>query len=76
MKLYTIPQGSRIKAETRDQKGKKVGDYVVFHKIDGAYSYCTVEGKPEEICHLSANQELTLHKDGYYTLGSPEPINK
>ena len=68
MKLSTIPQESRIKAETRDEKGNKLGDYVIFHNLDGAFSYCTVEGKPTEVVHLSANQELIFTKDGYYTL--------
>jgi hypothetical protein len=66
MKLYEIPQGGRIKAETSNEKGK-LGDYIIFHKLDGMYSYCTVEGKPEEVCHLSASQELTKNGD-YYEL--------
>ena len=67
MKLYDIPRESRIKAETSNESGK-LGDYITFHKLDGAFSYCTVEGKPEEVCHLSATQELTLTEDGYYEL--------
>jgi len=70
MQLHEIPRGSRIKAETRNEKGK-LGDYVIFHNLDGMYSYCTVEGKPEEVVHLSALQELTLSGTGserYYEL--------
>ena len=67
MKLYEIPKGSRIKAETSNERGK-LGDYIIFHKLDGAYSYCTVEGKPGEVCHLSANQDLELSDEGYYEL--------
>ncbi len=66
MKLYEIPRGSRIKAETSNEQGK-LGDYIIFHKLDGMFSYCTVEGKPDEVCHLSASQELTLNGD-YYEL--------
>jgi len=66
MKLYEIPRGSRIKAETSNESGK-LGDYIIFHKLDGAYSYCTVEGRPGEVCHLSANQDLKLNGD-YYEL--------
>lgn len=66
MKLYEIPRGSRIKAETSNEDGK-LGDYIIFHKLDGAFSYCSVEGRPEEICHLSANQDLKLNGD-YYEL--------
>ncbi len=67
MKLYEIPQGSRIKAEATNNKGEKVGDFIVFHHIDGAYSYCTVEGT-DKVCHLSASQELTKSDDGYYEI--------
>lgn len=65
MKLYEIPRESRIKAETNDENGK-VGDYIIFHHVDGMFSYCTVEGKPEHVCHLAANQELELSEDGCY----------
>jgi hypothetical protein len=64
MKLYEIPKGSRIKAETSNDKGK-LGDFIIFHHLDGMYSYCTVEGT-DEVIHLPANQELTLSDEGYY----------
>lgn len=69
MKLYELPRdkGIRIKAETSNDKGK-LGDFIIFHHLDGAFSYCTVEGKEGELCHLPASQELSLHKDGYYEL--------
>jgi len=67
MKLYQIPRESRIKAETFNDQGK-LGDFIIFHKLDGAYSYCTVEGCPQEVCHLSVNQELQLSDEGYYEL--------
>lgn len=61
MKLYELPRdkGIRIKAETYEGD-KKLGDFIVFHHIDGIYSYCTIEGKepPNNVCHLGANQEL------------------
>jgi len=66
MKLHEIPQGSRIKAETFNGKNEKLGDFIVFHRLDGAYSYCTVDGT-DEVCHLSANQELK-EVSGYYEL--------
>ena len=68
MKLYEIPKESRIKAETSNKEGK-LGDFIIFHHLDGMYSYCSVEGKPEKICHLSANQELKK-VDDYYELNS------
>lgn len=64
--LAEIPKESRIKAETSNDKGK-LGDFIIFHHLDGMYSYCTVEGT-DEVCHLSRQQPLTLHKDGYYEL--------
>jgi hypothetical protein len=66
MKLHEIPKGSRIKAETSNEKGK-LGDFIVFHHLDGMYSYCTVEGTTKA-CHLHVNQELTLSDEGYYEL--------
>jgi len=65
MKLYEIPKGSRIKAETNNETGK-VGDFIIFHRLDGMYSYCTIEGTTE-VCHLGANQELKKTED-YYEL--------
>jgi hypothetical protein len=67
MKLYEIPEGSRIKAETGKEDGTKLGDYIIFHHIDGLFSYCTVEGTNES-CHLVAGQELKLSDEGYYEL--------
>jgi hypothetical protein len=64
MKLYEIPKNSRIKAETTVGT-KKLGDFIVFHHLDGAYSYCTVEGT-KHVCHLSSSQELKLSDEGYY----------
>jgi hypothetical protein len=66
MKLYEIPNGSRIKAETSNSNGK-LGDYIIFEHLDGMYSLCTIEGT-DEVCHLPATQELTLSEEGYYEL--------
>lgn len=67
MKLYEIPRGSRIKAETIDDEGNKLGEFIIFHHLDGMYSYCTVEGT-DRACHLSVTQQLELSEEGYYTL--------
>ena len=67
MKLYVIPKGSRIKAVTTDENGQKKGDFVIFHHLDGLFSYWTVEGT-EDVCHLAVNQDLTLSEEGYYEL--------
>lgn len=66
MKLYEIPKGSRIKADVTNGENDIIGTFIAFHHLDGAYSYCTVEGT-DEVCHLSVNQELEKEGD-YYVL--------
>lgn len=66
LRLYDIPRFSRIKAETHDEHGNKIGDFILFHKLDGAYSYCTIEGT-DTPCHLGAFQPLKKTGD-YYEL--------
>lgn len=66
MKLYEIPRGSRIKADTFNDQGELLGEFIIFNNLDGMYSHCTVEGT-DEVCHLSASQELKKIKD-YYEL--------
>lgn len=71
MKLYELPRdkGVRIKCETSTLHGKKLGDFITFHHVDGMYSYCTVEGHPKEVVHLSAVAEVELDKSGeFYNL--------
>lgn len=71
MKLYELPQrqGIRIKAQTLNGNAEILGQFIIFHHIDGAYSYCTVEGHPNEVCHLSASQELKKEESNdYYEL--------
>lgn len=67
IRLYELPEGSRLKAETFNDAGEKLGDFIIFHHADGMYSYCTVEGKENEACHLSAVQQLSKVGD-YYEL--------
>lgn len=66
-KLHEIPKYSRIKAETTDDKGNVLGDFIVFGHLDGMYSYCWVEGHESEICHLGCMQTLKKVED-YYIL--------
>lgn len=69
MKLYELPRdkGIRIKTETSNDKGK-LGDFIIFHHIDGMFSYCTIENT-DEVCHLSASTELKKSENGdYYEL--------
>lgn len=64
MKLYEIPKGSKI----------KIGEHnVTFHKIDGMYSYCTIDGT-EDVIHLSASANLTKVDDVYELENTPSLI--
>ena len=68
IKLHEIPQGSKIKAETFNDKGEKLGDFITFHNLDGMYSYCTIDGLDKDnVCHLYALQQL-VDKGDYYEL--------
>lgn len=61
MKLYEIPEGSKIKAET-ESDGRK-GEWIKFFHIDGMYSYCETEhGVP---VHIFAGTELKKEGDYY-----------
>lgn len=66
IKLYNVPQ--RVKGGLKihglkDEKGKDI--VVLFHHLDGAYSYCTIEGT-KKVVHLSASTPLiTLENDEY-----------
>lgn len=64
--LYDIPCESRIKAETTNDDGTKAGDFIIFHHLDGMYSFCTIEGT-KDVVHLSASQPLKKVGD-YYEL--------
>ena len=49
MKLYEVPRNTRIKVEDLELN---------FHRIDGAYSYCTTDNN--EIVHLAAWTEVEI----------------
>lgn len=60
MKLYEIPEGSKIKTE----KG-----IITFHHIDGMYSFCTADGVTgNNIVHLNASTPLKKEGDYYEIL--------
>ena len=58
MKLYDIPEQSKIYEECSDDS-----TYLIFHHIDGMYSYCKSE--KGGVMHIGASQELSKYKDGY-----------
>lgn len=68
IKLYNLPQrvegGLKIHG-LKDDEGKDV--VVLFHHLDGMYSYCTVEGT-DKIVHLSAITPLVTLGEGEYKI--------
>lgn len=61
MKLYEVPRGSKITCEKPD--GPPGTNYsgpleVTFHKLDGAYSYCTTD--KGEVVHLHAWEDVEI----------------
>lgn len=64
MRLYNLQRGEDNKIYgLKDLEGKDIT--VIFGHLDGAYSYCWIEGEPEKVVHLSASTPLELFKDGY-----------
>ena len=67
--LYELPRSK----EGINIYGLKNGDgedvIVKFHRIDGAYSYCKVDG---ETVHLHASTKLVKHEDGYKVVEEEE----
>ncbi len=58
MKLYEIPNGSKIHESCSDGS-----TFFTFHRIDGSYSTCTTE--KGALVHLRASCPLVAHEDGY-----------
>jgi hypothetical protein len=63
MKLYKVPKNTWVipTEETRAPPGARpvsVGEPVLFHHIDGMYSYCVDVW--DNIVHLPAWQEVTI----------------
>ena len=57
MKLYEIPQGSKIKIDE---------GLITFHHTDGMYSYCTADWlKKDNVIHLAVYTPLKKVKDYY-----------
>lgn len=65
VKLYQLPRKKGIKIYGFDIMGEPEGTAIIFGSIDGMYSVCWVDGKPDKIVHLSATTPLIKYKDGY-----------
>ena len=59
-RLHEIPLNSKIKCECSDGS-----DYIIYHKPDGLYSFCTSE--KGNIMHLHIGTKLVKEND-YYVL--------
>jgi hypothetical protein len=57
-RLFDIDRESKIYGECSDGSA-----YLIFHRLDGAYSYCTTE--KGGVIHLSVGTPLEKHEDGY-----------
>ena len=53
MKLYQVPCNTRIKLAT--------GEEILFHHIDGMYSYCTND--QGQVVHIAAFTEVEIKSD-------------
>lgn len=69
LKLYELP--ARPKQPIKiyglivgNAQGEQIKAVVLYHHIDGMYSYCTIENS-KEVIHLHCGTELKKYKDGY-----------
>jgi hypothetical protein len=74
MELYKIPRGSKlhIKAAKND---KEPLEWVTatYHRPDGMYSYCTVDGwEQPNTFHLHIATPMKLREDGKYEIETPQ----
>lgn len=70
MYLHELPGRPEKPIKIYGLKGGKVGEkahdmVVLFHHLDGMYSYCTVEGDKDAVIHLSAATPIEKYEDGY-----------
>lgn len=71
IRLYDLKEGDVINARCTDDNGKLIGDQIVFHHLDGMYSYCTVKGTDKPV-HLAGATPLKEEGDGTYSLTEEE----
>lgn len=67
--IYELPRHRGIKiygyAVLGEEETDERGNVLIFNHVDGMFSHCHVEGKPEKVVHLSATTPLVKYKDGY-----------
>lgn len=75
LKLYNLPQRTENGIPIHGAKAQDSGEDIVllFHHLDGMYSYCTVQDpeapndKTGKVVHLSASTPL-VYEDGKYRI--------
>ena len=65
MKLYEVPRNTKVRvrenfASPPGAPELKKGDEIMFHHVDGMYSYCTRDG---EVVHLAAWADVEVIED-------------
>lgn len=76
IRLYDLPPRPENPIRIYGLSGNGGKIVVLYHHIDGMYSYCTVEDdKSNDLghTHLSVSTPLVKHKDGYKV--APEPVD-
>ena len=64
MKLYDVPEGSRIKISTKNtqippsHRSIKEEEEFIFHRLDGMFSYCTTDNG--EVVHIAGWTEVEI----------------
>ena len=77
MKLYELPQRKKIKLYGAKQQDTGNDIVIVYHHLDGMYSYCEVEDMEGDLL-MSGDHVMTVHlsastpihkRDGKYYIG-------
>jgi hypothetical protein len=66
--LYNLPKGSKIytKVVRRiDGRDEYEDGVVILDHVDGMYSYCYLQNRPDKLIRLKAWTPLIKFKDGY-----------
>jgi len=69
--LHKLERGAKIYSPLMGMIGKvffesdSEKDPIIFDHIDGMYSYCYLQSKPEMVVHLNASTPLVPYKDGW-----------
>ena len=65
LRLYELPPRPEKPIKIYGLSGKGGPVTVLYHHIDGMYSFCTIDTDDGPVVHLSASTPLVKHEDGY-----------